>query len=203
MKKCSVDGCNNKHCAKGYCKKHYLQVSRHGRILDKTIYDPNEIVEYEDYAEIILYDKNGNEKARTLIDLEDIDKVKNHRWGLTDRNKYAETRSPERVKLHRFIMDPPDDMVIDHINGDGLDNRKSNLRICTQAENTRNHSALSNNTSGCTGVSYSKHNNKWHAYITHDNNRLTIGYYNTKEEAAEARKQAEIELFGEYRRDED
>lgn len=40
-------------------------------------------------------------------------------------------------------------------------------------------------------------------FITHDNNRLTIGYYSTKEEAVEARKQAEIELFGEYRRDED
>ena len=85
MRTCKVEGCNNKHHAKGYCKKHYLQMKRHGQILDRTIYDPNEIIEHEDYAEIILYDKQGKETARALIDLDDVDKVKDYKWGLTDR----------------------------------------------------------------------------------------------------------------------
>ena len=202
MRKCSVDGCENKHKAQGYCNKHYQQMKKNGKVSSKTIYDLNEIVEHEDYAEIILYNKDGKEKARTLIDLDDVGKVKNYRWGLTDRDKYVEMRRP-RTKLHRFIMDCPDDMVVDHINGDGLDNRKSNLRICTQAENTRNHSKPCNNTSGYIGVSYGEPYGKWHAYITYNGRRITLGYYDTIVEAAEARRQAEIEYFGEYRKEDE
>ena len=200
MRTCKVEGCNNKHHAKGYCKKHYLQMKRHGQISDRTIYDPNEIIEHEDYAEIILYDKQGKETARALIDLDDVDKVKDYKWGLTDRCKYVEKRHP-RIKLHRFIMDCPDDMVVDHINHNGLDNRKSNLRICTQAENTRNATIPYNNTSGYKGISWSNEANKWHTYITYNKRRINLGYFNTKEEAIQARKNAEIEYFGEYRND--
>lgn len=52
MKTCKVEGCNGKHRCKGYCNKHYIQMKRYGEILDRSIKDPNDIVEYEAHVEI-------------------------------------------------------------------------------------------------------------------------------------------------------
>ena len=194
-KTCSVEGCNNKHKAKGYCNKHYYQFKRHGYILERTRHDKNEIIEYEDYAEIILYDKDNNEVARVMIDLEYVDVVKDYKWYLKQEG-YAFNK--EIGYLHRFIMNPPKDMVVDHINQDKLDNRRENLRICTDQENKLNHSIYSNNTSGASGVNWSKRYNKWEAQLQVDRKVIYLGRYNTKEEAIEARRQAEIEYFGEF-----
>ena len=81
MKVCTVEGCNGKVHSKGYCDKHYRQYKRYGKIR-RTNKDPNEIIVHEDYAEIILYDKNCNEKDRALIDLDDVYKVKQYKWCL-------------------------------------------------------------------------------------------------------------------------
>ena len=195
-KKCSVEGCEKKHYGKGYCQKHYNQIKRHGHILERTIYDPNEIIEHEDYAEIILHDKNGNEKARAMIDLECIDLVKRHKWTCKD-NLYVHC-SNINTYLHRFLMNPSDDLVVDHINRNPLDNRRCNLRVCTQQENQFNHSIPCNNTSGVMGVSWNKNANKWTAQIHVNGKVIYLGAYNTKEEAIDARRQAEIEYFGEF-----
>lgn len=193
-KKCTVDGCNNKHRCKGYCQKHYRQFKRHGHILERTRFDSNEIIEYEDYAEIVLYDKNDKEVARALIDLEYVDSVKKYKWCFTQG--YA--HNDKLGRLHRFIMNPPDDMVVDHINHNKLDNRCENLRICTQHENCLNKSIQCNNTSGVPGVSWSTREGRWKAQIRVDKKDKFLGYFKTKEEAVEARRQAEIEYFGEY-----
>jgi hypothetical protein len=193
-KTCKVDGCNGKHQAKGYCNKHYLQYKRHGYVLERTRFDPNEIIEYEDYAEIVLYNKDGNEIARTIIDLEYVDIVKEYKWylasGYVNNNKVGD--------LHRLIMNPPEGMVVDHINRNPLDNRRDNLRICAQSDNCLNKSIQCNNTSGVPGVSWEKTRNKWAAYIRLNGKQIHLGRYNTIEEAAEARRSAEIEYFGEY-----
>lgn len=197
MKKCKVEGCNSKHVAKGYCSKHYQQMKKHGQILDRTKYDPNEIIEYEDHAEIVLYDKDCNEVARALIDIDDINKVKNYKWHVTHYNYvYSKTRN---LRLHRLVMDCPDDMVVDHINHNRLDNRKENLRICTQHQNNMNTSIRSDNTSGVTGVCLDTKINKWRSKIYANGKYIHLGYFNTKEEAIQVRKNAEIEYFGEYR----
>ena len=80
-------------------------------------------------------------------------------------------------------------MEVDHINHNKLDNRKSNLRICTHQQNCMN---VSDNVKG---IHYDKSRNKWMAHIKGKN----LGRFNTKEEAIEARKQAEMDYFGEYR----
>lgn len=193
-KKCSVEGCENKHCAKGYCGKHYNQMKRYGHILERTKYDANEIVEYEDHAEIVLYDSEGKEIARTLIDLEYTDLVKKYKWHLTHGYVFSHNFG----FLHRLIMNPTDDLVIDHINHNPLDNRRCNLRICKQQENIMNKSIQSNNTSGVTGICWIKNRNKWLAQIYVNKKNKFLGYFNTKEEAIEARRQAEIIYFGEY-----
>lgn len=166
MRTCSIEGCERKHFGKGYCKKHYEQVRRHGKIthVNYSIFDENKIIEYDDYAELILYDKCGKEITRSLIDIEDIELVKQHKWCFLCGYVYN-----YKVKqLHRYIMNCPDNMVVDHINQNRVDNRKCNLRICTQQENNWNKSLLKTNTSGVTGVVWDKSRNKWMARIEVD-----------------------------------
>ena len=197
MKICKVEGCNRKHVAKGYCDKHYRQVKKYGEV-HRTRFTPNEIIEYEDYAEVVLYNKQCEEVARALIDLEDVERVKNYKWGLISSTGYV-SNSTNVSLLHRFIMNCPDDMVVDHINHNKLDNRKENLRICTQQQNNMNKKMKSNNTSGVVGVSWDKTHSKWIAHIGLNGKLINLGYYSTKKEAIKARQEAEIEHFGEYR----
>lgn len=203
LKKCKVCGRECKKLTKGMCGKHYAQLLRHGETLKRTIYDPNEIIIHEDYAEIILYNKQCEEIARALIDLDDVDRVKNYKWGLHSCGYVEHGRHDNQILLHRLIMNPQDDMVVDHINHNPLDNRKSNLRICTQQKNVINKRKQSNNTSGTVGVTWNQSRKKWVAQIQINRKNITLGRFNTKEEAIQARKQAEIEYFGEYRNQED
>lgn len=126
---------------KPYCDKHYNQIKQ-GQNFHKSIYDRNDIVIHDDYAEIVLRDRMGIENGRALIDLEDIDKIKDIKWRLYEdyhtNYVYGCKDGYASMKLHRIIMDCPDDMVVDHINHNGMDNRKINLKICTHAENSAN-----------------------------------------------------------------
>lgn len=160
----------------------------------------NEIVKYEDHAEVILYDKYGNEKARALIDLEDIEKVKNEDWHKTNGGYVLNSKGKQ---MHRIIIDCPENKFIDHINHNKLDNRKHNLRIVTKQQNAFNMKKPSTNTSGYKGVGFHKQRNKWRARIMVDNKDISLGLYDTIEEAIKARKEAEIKYFGEYRNKED
>lgn len=192
-KKCSIEGCENKYKCKGYCEKHYLQFKRYGHILERTRNDLNEIIEYDDYAEIVLYNKQHDEIARAIIDLEYVDIVKEYRWCLC--KGYAYNR--KIGKLHRFIMNPSDDMVVDHINHNKLDNRTSNLRICTSQQNSMNINVRCDNSSGTTGVWFSNPRNRWVAEIC-VNGKKIVRLFKTKEEAIEERKVLENLYFGEF-----
>ena len=200
MKTCKVDGCNcevTRYPKQQLCNKHYTQIHKYGKILDRTSKDKNEIVLYEDYAEIILYNKKQEEVARTLIDLDDVEKVKKYKWVFSHR--YV-VNGNTGLRLHRFIMNAPEDKVVDHINHNKLDNRKCNLRVCTQSQNTMNSSLRSDNTSGYTGVYWYKSRSKWLVRITVNGKCINLGYYDDLEEAVKVRKEAEIKYFGEYRR---
>ena len=192
---CKVCNKEVKQLRKGMCERHYRQCTRYEGI-SRTKYDLNEIVINEDYAEIILYDKKCNEVSRSKIDLEDIDKVKNIKWGL---NNEGYCKNNKIGMLHRFLMNCPDDMVVDNINHDKLDNRKSNLRICTRQQNNLNINVRSNNTSGCTGVSWNKKCSKWRAYIFLNRKQLESGLFNNFDDAIRFRKKLEIKYFGEFR----
>lgn len=192
---CKVCNKEVKQLRKGMCERHYRQCARYGGIL-RTKYDLNEIIINEDYAEIILYDRKYNEVNRSKIDLEDIDKIKNIKWGL---NNEGYCKNNKIGMLHRFIMNCPDNMVVDHINHDKLDNRKCNLRICTKQQNNLNINVRSNNTSSCTGVSWNKKCNKWRAYIFLNRKQLESKLFNNFDDAVRFRKNLEIKYFGEFR----
>lgn len=92
--------------------------------------------------------------------------------------------------------------IIDHINGDGLDNRKQNLRICTKSENACNRGIDRDNTSGYKGVCYisnkTKRVKRWIAQIAINKKHICIGYFHTKEEAAIAYNEAATKYHGEF-----
>lgn len=181
------------------CNKHYLQLNQNGK-LTRTKYDPNKIIKLKDYAIVEIYDKNQNIVGRVKIDLEDIDLIRKYKWSLN--NGYAENGSTS-ILMHRLILDFSDneqDLVTDHINNDKLDNRKQNLRKCTQAKNTINRSLMSNNTSGVTGVSFYNNLNKWVAEVKLNGKKVFFKVFDSFEEAVRARKTAEIKYFGEFRK---
>lgn len=153
MKVCIVENCNSKLEAKGYCKKHYAQFMRKGEITERTRYDKNNIILKEDCAYIELNSMSGEIIGFAKIDLEDVERIQQWHWSYV--GKYVKSRT-EGVKgwinLHRLLIDAPDDSLVDHKNGDTLDNRKSNLRLCNKSQNAMNTGIRSTNTSGCTGV---------------------------------------------------
>ena len=155
----------------------------------------NDMVVYPTHAEIILCDKYGCEKARALIDLGDIEKVGKHRWYSTEKGY---VKSQNNLRLHRLVMDATEDYLVDHINRNPLDNRKENLRVCTQAENSRNVGVSQSNTTGFKGVYFEKLNNKYRARIKYDGERISLGCFTNAVDAAIAYDKKAIELFGDF-----
>lgn len=102
------------------------------------------------------------------------------------------------LSMHRMIMCLSDTkMQIDHIDHNGLNNQRSNLRIVTSMQNQQNMRSQLNHSSIYIGVSWCRFYNKWRATINFNKRHIHIGRYNTEEEAARARDKKSIELFGE------
>lgn len=181
------------------CFKHYMQLRIKNKILIRTIQDKNEIIEYQDYAILITYNSKSEENAKVFLDLEDIELVKPHKWYLTN-NGYIATRinGISHIYLHRFLLNPPEDLVVDHIDRNPLNNRKENLRICTQQNNNQNSSIPKRNSSGERGVYWNQEINKWCSQINTNGKTYVLGYFDDIKEASLIRKHAELELFGEF-----
>lgn len=124
--------------------------------------------------EIILSGKRAKGQS-TKVDDDDYEKYNHLVWHLSDTGYAVRRNNGETFRLHRLIMNCPEGMVVDHLNGDTLDNRKCNLRICTVAENSKNH----HNTKG---YCYDKNRGRWIARYR----RKFYGRYDTEEEAKRA-----------------
>ncbi len=142
-------------------------------------------------------------KPALILDPEDVDRVALRCWVLGHRGSPVSRvrRGPERkaVYLHHYIVGCPlRGYVVDHINGDKLDNRKENLRICRQGENSRNQKRHRNNTSGQAGVRQYGRRGRWLACLMLSRKAIHLGCFDTFAEAREARLAGEIRYFGAF-----
>lgn len=183
--------CFNKMTQKYLCGRHRSQISSYNKILERTNFDRNEIVLYEDHAEIILLDKEYQEVGRAIISLDKVDKIKNIKFHLRP-DGYVETRIDKKiVLLHRYILDVLPDDFVDHIDRNKLNNLNNNLRIVCASESSVNRGLQSNNTSGVTGVTWDKSRDKWKVSINMYNECYNLGRYDDLDEAVAVRLEAE------------
>ena len=145
-----------------------------------------------------------------IVDDDVVPLIRARTWHIADRKrgiyfatsvKHPDGKSHD-IKLHRFIMSAPPESVVDHIDGNWLDCRRQNLRICTNAENSRNAPRKKTNTTGFKGVSYASKRGKYRASIYINGKYKHLGYFDTPEAASSVYKEAAKKLFGEFYREE-
>lgn len=147
-----------------------------------------------------------------FVDNEDYNELIKYKWNARKSNKGSDIWYAWRGIHHRKIM-PQQELIsmhsqvlnfpknyIDHINGNGLDNRKQNLRSCTFSQNIWNQKIRKNNTSGFKGVSWDKYNKKWRSRIGFNYKYILIGYFDDPINAANAYNKKAKELFGKFAR---
>ena len=159
---------------------------------------------YEETEEVVIiscYNKIGKITGKILIDKDDFDKVKHYQWHVENSRpsiQYAQASIPKgTIRLHKLIM--PSNLQIDHINHNGLDNRKCNLRICTNAENNRNKDFKRNPVSGHKGIRYNPKVQSYYVRIMVNKKEISLGAYKTLENAIKARIEGEEKYFGNFR----
>lgn len=142
-----------------------------------------------------------------LIDEVDWSIVSRHCWHVRNgrntlyavANEYIpETKGGRKIWMHRLITDAPDGIQVDHINRDGLDNRRCNLRLATPVENQRNRPGKKNGTSVYKGVSWSSQHSKWRAQIYHDQRQHFVGLFHDEIDAARAYDSRAKEIHGRF-----
>jgi hypothetical protein len=142
-----------------------------------------------------------------IVDDEDYDYINQWSWnyspsrhrrtgyavrGMTVDGKY------KNIKMHREVLRPADNMEVDHVDGNGLDNRRANLREATRSQNQQSKGKPRNNTTGYKGIYYSENKGKWRAQIGYGGKGHKLGWYKTIEGAAKAYNRAAIKYHKEF-----
>lgn len=139
--------------------------------------------------------KKGDE---ILIDTEDFEKIKRYSWCVSKTGYAVANNGQKVIKMHRYILDINNPkIIVDHRNGNPLDNRKNNLRICNSKQNARNTKVSKSNTTGQLGISITAYG-KFRARIMVNGKEIRLGNYEKIEDAIEARKKAELKYFKEF-----
>ncbi len=145
----------------------------------------------------------------TNVESPDYYRIRDFRWHLEGKNgKFYVVRTTKvgnrwtkKAAMHREIMNAPQGVLVDHRNGDSLDNRRGNLRFATPAENVRNRSKTRSKTSSkYIGVYRDKERNKWASHLKHKGKMIWLGRYDREIDAAKAYDKAAKKYFGEFAR---
>lgn len=204
MKVCSVCGITEnetriiKSKQNGFlCRKHYLQIYKKGSVYT-TIYDNKPSLEIQDDIALLLcYDKNATLCGKAIIDKHNLPKIEGYTWYMFCEGCMCKRKEDgKKIFLHRLLLNVPDDKVIDHINGNRLDNREKNLRICSQKENSRNRKYKSSRV--YPGVKLVP-SGRYQVSIGVDYKGIYLGTFDTVEEAIKIKKEAEEKYFGDFR----
>jgi hypothetical protein len=143
------------------------------------------------WISIFLQNKHGDIVGETLVDKK-FSYLTKYKWRLSSFGYAIATINKKQIRLHRLIMNAPINKVVDHINHNKLDNRTSNLRICSNQENCTNREKQH-------GITFNKEKQKWQAKIHPNYTDVFLGYFDNYDDALIARKAAEKEYYGEFR----
>lgn len=154
---------------------------------------------------IDCFNTKGVLKGSIIINTDDLPLVRDYQWHVENSRRnlqYGQASTngklpTKTIRIHRLLM--PDAKQIDHINHNGLDNRRCNLRACDNRENNCNKNFSFNPKSGYTGIRYNEKVGSYYVRIMVHKKEISLGHYKSLEEALEARKQGELRYFGEFR----
>lgn len=136
-----------------------------------------------------------------IVDDEDYERLMLRGWFYSGGYAARKIRKGLKIteeKMHRVIVGAPDGLEVDHINGNKLDNRRCNLRVCTHEQNMANRRKHHNNTSGYTGVVWIKDQRCWRAEIKVGGQKKYLGRFENAEDAARAYDEAALRFKGEF-----
>lgn len=162
-------------------------------------FTPNEMLVIDNVCKIICYNTNHEETGHCLIDVNDMELCKQYKWHISHYGYIIGANKGVQVKMHRFLLGAQKGELVDHINNDKKDNRRSNLRLVDYSGNNQNVKKYRNNTTGFKGVyriKGSKH--KYMAQIMHNYVSIYLGMFETAELAAAAYNKKALELFGDF-----
>lgn len=145
-------------------------------------------------------------RGTAIVDEQDFDKIKDYKWSSIfcgkAKSPYAvSSHFGKIVYMHRIVMGAKSDQFVDHIDGNGLNNSRENLRFATTSQNNMNQCKRSDNTSGHKGISWCPDREKYQVYINIDRKRKSLGRYKTLEEAIYVRDRAVKAHYGEFARE--
>jgi len=119
-------------------------------------------------------------------------------WRQSERYAACSKGKKTTILMHRLLMNPPQNMDIDHLDDNGLNNQKSNLRICTRSQNLQRNTKNGNTSSRFKGVCWDKKNKKWKVHIKTNGRQLHLGRFASEIEAAKRYDKAAHALYGEH-----
>jgi hypothetical protein len=192
MATCKADNCDSQIQIKDYCSRHYQQVWKFGYVKKHTQRDTREPIIDGEIAMIPI--GVGAKNGYAIVDKDDA-YLSKHKWHLA--NGYAEAKINKKpTKMHIIIANPEHGKVVDHKNGNIIDNRKQNLRECLQAENLCNAKLRKDNKLGVKGVYM--HQGGYRAVVAKDKIRYDLGVFKNLEDARIAWEEKAKILHGEF-----
>jgi hypothetical protein len=193
---CPTPGCSNTLKGGSRCDKCENQIRRHGKTFDRTRRSKNLIIKHNDTSSIYIFDELATRKLLGIatIDSEDLHIVRKYKWHLKQN---AITTNSSKKRLVNHLVDCPSGMQALHLDGNFWNCRKNNIEVVNRSTANRYNKISASNKSGVKGVTWCKRSNNWEVYITNNGQRYTGGNHTDLIKAIQARKELEIEHWGE------